>query len=147
MTRLRLATSLAVNAMLALVLAACTSAVPSPTATPASIGATASASALATSGPSASEPGNESVRVRMEESQYDPEELTIAAGTEVIFVNESPFGHTVTEGTGGRAAKDPIIDEEVAEGVSVPFTFDDPGVYEITCRIHPTMQITVTVEG
>lgn len=151
MTRLRRETRLTVNATLALVLASCTATDPSPTATPASIeptaSASASASAVETSEPSASEPAGETVRVSMEGSRFDPEELTITAGTEVVFVNESTFGHTVTEGTGGRAVEDPIIDEEVAEGASAPFTFDEPGTYEITCRIHPTMQLTVTVEG
>ena len=89
----------------------------------------------------------EEVRVVMELSRFDPEELTIAAGTRVTFVNDAPFEHTVTEGTGGQAVEDPIIDEEVAVGGSVEFTFDDPGTYDITCRIHPTMQLTITVEG
>lgn len=80
-------------------------------------------------------------------SRYDPEELTIAVGTQVTFANDAPFEHTVTEGTGGQAVENPIIDEEVAVGGSIDFTFDEPGVYDITCRIHPTMQLTITVEG
>ena len=83
----------------------------------------------------------------MDLSSFDPEELTIAVGTTVTFVNDAPFDHTVTEGTGGQAAEDPIIDDEVAVDGSTDFTFEEPGVYDITCRIHPSMQLTITVEG
>jgi len=83
----------------------------------------------------------------MDGSDFIPAQLTIAAGTEVIFVNVSEFEHTVTEGTGGRAVEEPFVDIEVVEGDSEGVTFDEPGTFEITCRIHPTMQLTVTVEG
>lgn len=89
----------------------------------------------------------EEVRVVMELSRFNPADLTIAVGTKVTFANDAPFEHTVTEGTGGQAAEDPIIDEEVVVGGSIEFTFDEPGTYDITCRIHPTMQLTITVEG
>jgi len=29
----------------------------------------------------------------------------------------------------------------------VRVTFDEPGTYEITCKIHPSMQMTITVEA
>jgi plastocyanin len=96
---------------------------------------------------SATEAAGEEVQVLMDLSSFDPEELMITVGTRVTFVNVAPFEHTVTEGTGGRAVEDPFIDEEVAVDGSTDYTFDEPGVYEITCRIHPSMQLTVTVEG
>ena len=140
-------TLLAALAVLALASAACTTPAiaPTPTSTPSA----ASASATDASSPeaSASDAASEEASVDMGLSRFDPEELTIAVGTVVIFVNDAPFEHTVTEGTGGQAVADPIIDEEVAVGGSIDFTFDEPGVYDITCRIHPTMQLTITVEG
>ena len=33
------------------------------------------------------------------------------------------------------------------DGVNVPVTFDEPGTYNITCKIHPSMNMTITVEG
>jgi plastocyanin len=96
---------------------------------------------------SATEAAGEEVQVLMDLSSFDPEELTIAVGTKVTFVNVAPFEHTVTEGTGGRAVEDPIIDVEVAVDGSTDYAFDEPGVYDITCRIHPSMQLTITVEG
>ena len=75
---------------------------------------------------------------------FSPAELTIPAGTTVSFTDTS--GHTVTEGENGEAVADPIVDES---GGSEPIevTFDEPGTYHITCKIHPNMNMTITVEG
>jgi len=73
--------------------------------------------------------------------------LTIPAGTEVTFLNADGFTHTVTEGTDGQPVGDPIVDEEIDQNGSVSVTFDEPGTYNITCKIHSSMNITITVEG
>ena len=52
----------------------------------------------------------------------------------------------MTEGTDGTAVEDPIIDEELEQDGSTSFTFDEPGTYDITCKLHPSMQLTITVE-
>ncbi|HSK93580.1 MAG TPA: plastocyanin/azurin family copper-binding protein [Candidatus Angelobacter sp.] len=80
-------------------------------------------------------------------SSFSPGLLTVAAGTEVTFVNSSGLPHTVTHGTNGRAADDPAFDQPVSDGGSVTIAFDEPGTYEVTCKLHPSMQMTVTVEG
>ena len=153
MSRPRRPTLLATLAALALVSAACTSpaAAPTPTvtarATPTSVPASPSPTDVNSPEASATDAAGEEVQVLMDLSSFDPEELTIAVGTTVTFVNDAPFDHTVTEGTGGQAVEDPIIDDEVAVDGSTDYTFDEPGVYDITCRIHPSMQLTVTVEG
>ena len=74
---------------------------------------------------------------------FSPSELTISAGTTVTFTDTA--NHTVTEGTDGEAVDDPIVDEDGGSDVEV--TFDEPGTYNITCKIHPDMNMTVTVEG
>ena len=148
MSRFRPSTPLAVLAWLALVVGACTGTTASPAAsapTASEAQATPLPPASDSPEPSASEAASQ-VTVRMEGSDFIPAELTIAAGTNVIFVNASDFAHTVTEGSGGQAVADPFVDVEVAEGDSVGVMFDEPGTYEITCRIHPTMQLTITVE-
>lgn len=143
--------------ILALLLAACASPAASPSATEPP---TPSATEAATPSPSptpeeteseSAEPSEaataEEVRVRLESSNFDPTELTISAGTTVLFLNADSYTHTVTEGTGGQAVDDPIVDREIAENRTVRVTFDEPGTYDITCKIHPSMQLTVTVEG
>lgn len=93
-----------------------------------------------------SEAAGESETVRLSQFAFDPEELTITAGTEVSFVNADSAAHTVTEGTDGTAVEDPIIDEELEQNGSTSLVFDEPGTYDITCRFHPSMQMTITVE-
>ena len=111
------------------------------------VACTTSESPSATAEPSASdEPGADEVRVTIGTSDFEPATLTIAAGTVVVFENEATFDHTVTEGTGGQAVTDPIVDEEVEPGGEVRVTFDEPGTIDITCTIHPSMQMTITVE-
>ena len=117
MPRSRMATLPALLAILALILAACGSSTDG--------GAT----------------GGETVS--MADTTFTPNTLTVTAGTTVTFTDTS--GHTVTEGTDGVAVEDPIVDEE--GGSDVPVTFDEPGTYNITCKIHPSMNMTITVEG
>jgi plastocyanin len=75
--------------------------------------------------------------------QFAPSTLTIPAGTTVTFTDTA--NHTVTEGTDGEAVDDPIVDED--GGADVVVAFDEPGTYDITCKIHPNMNMTITVEG
>ena len=136
--------------LLVMALAACSS---PESATPDASEPAETAAQTESAAPSASEaaeseaPAAEEERVRIDGSEFDPEELTIAAGTEVQFVNADGFAHTVTEGTEGQAVADPIVDEEIAQNGTVSVTFDEPGTYDITCKIHPSMQMTITVEG
>ena len=73
-------------------------------------------------------------------------DITIAAGSTVTWVNNDSVGHTVTNGENGSAAADALFDEPVADGGTFEFTFGTPGVYQVTCRIHSSMNMTVTVE-
>jgi plastocyanin len=75
--------------------------------------------------------------------QFAPRSISIPAGTTVTFTDTG--GHTVTEGSNGTAVDDPIVDETGGDDIEV--AFDEPGTYSITCRIHPNMNMTVTVQG
>jgi plastocyanin len=141
--------ALLIGALLTFGLAACADNASESTTPPSP---TAEASEPAESEAPASEPAESEAaaseeRVRIDNSTFDPEELTIAAGTEVQWVNADSFGHTVTEGTDGQAVDDPIVDEEIAQNGTVSVTFEEPGTYNITCKIHPSMNMTITVEG
>ena len=74
------------------------------------------------------------------------EDITVAAGTTVTFQNDDDAEHSVTEGTDGAPAEGARFDEDVEGGESVEITFDEAGEYAITCRYHPDMNFTVTVE-
>lgn len=93
--------------------------------------------------PSAS---GEGATVTMENSEFSSADLAIAAGTIVTFTNDDAFDHTVSEGVDGELATDALFDLELAAGASDTFTFTEPGTYQVTCTLHPTMNMTITVE-
>jgi plastocyanin len=107
------------------------------------------AGALAACGsPAASSPsgGGETHTVTITGNSFG-DDFTIAAGDSVEFVNDAGVDHTVTNGVEGEANEDPLFDEELAAGeTSDPIVFDEPGTYDVTCRIHPSMQLAITVE-
>jgi len=121
-----MATLPALLAILALILAAC--------------GSSTESSAPADDGGGGATGGE---TVSMANTTFTPSTLTVPAGTTVTFTDTS--GHTVTEGTDGVAVEDPIVDEDGGSDVDV--VFDEPGTYNITCKIHPSMNMTITVEG
>jgi plastocyanin len=136
MSRSRLATHPALLAAMALVLAACGTAAESTPADDGGAAATPSATAEADGGETAN-------TVSLAGNQFSPTSLTIPAGTTVTFTDTG--SHTVTGGSNGQAADDPIVDE--TGGADIEVTFDEPGTYSITCKIHPEMNMSITVEG
>jgi len=87
--------------------------------------------------------GDAGETVSLSGGAFAPSTLTIPAGTTVTFTDTT--GHTVTEGSDGQAVDDPIVDE--SGGADVVVTFDEAGTFNITCKIHPNMNMTITVEG
>ncbi|MDQ5841749.1 MAG: plastocyanin/azurin family copper-binding protein [Chloroflexota bacterium] len=135
-------------AIAVLALAACS---PSASASSTAESAAASAelpaeSAAASTAASPSEPavgGDTTVTISGNSFGGD---FTISAGSTVTFVNNDSVGHTVTNGENGVAAADALFDEPLADGGTFEFTFDTPGVYQVTCKIHTTMNLTITVQ-
>jgi plastocyanin len=88
--------------------------------------------------------GGEGVEVVMQNSTFQPAEITVAPGTTVIWTNEDSFAHTVTAGTRGNPTG--VFDENVSGGGTFSFTFEEPGTYDYFCSIHPGMDGVVTLE-
>ena len=124
-------------AIMAILLAACGGAAES---TPADDGGEPTASPTSEDGGDGGETGN---TVSLAGNQFSPSTLTVSAGDTVTFTDTA--SHTVTEGTDGTAVDDPIVDE--TGGADVEVVFDEPGTYNITCKVHPEMNMTITVEG
>lgn len=104
--------------------------------------------ALSACSPAASSPsgGGETHTVTITGNSFG-DDFTIAAGDSVVFVNNAGVNHTVTNGVGGEANADPLFDIELPDGeTSEPIQFDEPGTYDVTCKIHSSMQLTITVE-
>jgi len=69
------------------------------------------------------------------------EPVSISAGDTVTVINKDSTNHTWTS-----------VDDLFNSGPIEPdgefsFTFDEPGVYEFACRIHPSMKGSLTVTG
>ncbi len=72
--------------------------------------------------------------------------LTIAQGSVVRWVNRDPFPHTVTSGTPDEPSN--LWDSgQIATGEGFAHTFEQAGVFQFYCTIHPYMKATVTVTG
>jgi len=76
---------------------------------------------------------------------YDPEDLQIAVGTKVLWINEDSTMHTVTSGT-PQDGPDGVFDSGiVAAGESFEFTFTTQGTEDYYCIVHPWMIGSVEV--
>jgi plastocyanin len=79
-------------------------------------------------------------------SAFSPTTLTVSAGEAIEITNDGPQ-HRIVEGTDGSEVDDPAFEAlTLATGDSGSVTFDEPGTYNLTCTIHPSMNMTVVVE-
>lgn len=72
--------------------------------------------------------------------KYDPEIVTVEAGTEVTWTNSDEAPHTATADDSSFDTGTLDLDDE---GTA---TFDEPGTYSYYCRFHAFMKATVEVE-
>lgn len=76
-----------------------------------------------------------------------PAELTIDAGTEVIWSNDDEAAHTVTSGS-PNDGPDGVFDSALLmAGSEFSHVFNAPGEYPYFCLVHPWMTGSVTVKG
>ncbi len=98
--------------------------------------------------PSGLEPGDDErteARLLMEDLAYEPQHLTVPVGTLIILENRDDTPHTVTHGENGQRAEDAAFDIELAPGDRDELIVSQPGEYTVTCRLHPEMEMTLTV--
>ena len=77
---------------------------------------------------------------------FSPTSLTVAVGTTVTFKNNDTVDHTVTNGKDGKPDANAAFDKSLPSGQSVDITFDKAGTFKVTCKIHSSMNMTVTVQ-
>jgi uncharacterized cupredoxin-like copper-binding protein len=94
-------------------------------------------------------PGDVTVRIDIQHSHFQPDELRVVEGTRVRFVvaNDDPIGHELITGgpevhlrhANGTEAEHPSIPGELSIGPDdtaiTTFTFDEPGRYEFACHL------------
>ncbi len=87
-----------------------------------------------------SAPANGPVEVKIDNFNFMPGDLTVAAGTTVTWVNHDDVPHTVRTVDGAIKSKALDTDDKFS------MTFDKPGTYEYFCSIHPKMTAKVIVK-
>jgi amicyanin len=88
----------------------------------------------------ADKPAAQSSTVRIGNFTFDPPEITVAAGTTVIWINEDDIPHTVA--STAKVFKSKALDTDQ----QFSFTFGTPGTYDYFCSLHPHMQGKVVVK-
>jgi plastocyanin len=83
----------------------------------------------------------EDATVKIDNFTFEPQKLTIKAGTTVTWKNEDDIPHTVASAT--KAFKSKALDTDD----SFSFTFTTPGTFEYFCSLHPHMTATIVVEA
>jgi predicted lipoprotein with Yx(FWY)xxD motif/plastocyanin len=72
---------------------------------------------------------SQTVTISVQNFAFNPKELTIKAGTTVVWHNNDSVLHTVTSDTG-------LFDGNLPGGADFQFTFDKAGTYAYYCKPH-----------
>ncbi len=76
---------------------------------------------------------------------FDPNPITVDAGTTITFDNQDDILHTITSGTREKPTGE--FDEDLKElGSTAEITFDKPGTIDYFCDIHQGMDGQVVVK-
>jgi plastocyanin len=92
--------------------------------------------------------------VGMAQESFDRQTITIRQGQHVEFVNNSNFLHVLALGHNARVTNDPATPSFGADNVrsmprGKPFVtgaWRTPGSFQLTCTLHPEMNMTVLVD-
>jgi plastocyanin len=82
----------------------------------------------------------EDASVTIDNFTFAPAQVTVKAGTTVVWRNEDDIPHTIA--SSARLFKSKALDTDD----SFSFTFKDAGTYEYFCSLHPHMKGTIVVE-
>jgi plastocyanin len=77
--------------------------------------------------------------VNIDNFAFTPKELTVKAGTTIVFRNHDDIPHSVVGSNGEFRSK------ALDTGDSFGFTFAKAGTYVYSCGLHPRMQGKITV--
>jgi plastocyanin len=98
--------------------------------------------ALAAAAPAQQAPMVPPNQVVIDSFAFAPATLTVAPGTQVVWINRDEEPHTVTSADGGRTFKSPALGTDD----KFTFTFAQPGTYKYFCSIHRYMAGTIVVK-
>ena len=82
----------------------------------------------------------EEFKVIIEDSKFDPKTLTIPKGTRIAWINKESAMHTITSEEG-------LFDSDLmSKGTTFSHIFNEQGIFEYYCKIHPGMRARIIVE-
>ena len=81
------------------------------------------------------------IEVKIDNFVYNPQQITVKAGTTVTWTNHDDIPHTVTSSTSAFKSKALDTDDKFS------FTFTTPGAYPYFCALHPHMTGSIVVEA
>jgi len=81
-------------------------------------------------------------KVKIDNFTFEPQVLTVKAGTTVVWTNDDDIPHTVTSSSRGQFKSKALDTND-----SFSFTFREAGTFAYFCSLHPHMTATIRVEG
>jgi 3',5'-cyclic-AMP phosphodiesterase len=81
----------------------------------------------------------ETMQAAIDNFAFTPQEMTVKAGSSVIWTNKDDIPHTVA--SDNNAFSSPVLDTNQ----SFQFTFTSPGKFAYFCKLHPHMTGVITV--
>ena len=88
----------------------------------------------------AERPGSKTHTVTLDGMRFQPDDLTVASGDTIVWVNKDLVAHTATSESGGFDSK--IIQPEKAWKLTVK----KKGEFAYACLLHPTMKAMLRVK-
>lgn len=82
--------------------------------------------------------GASGAAISIEGFAFNPQSVTIKAGTTVTWTNNDAAGHDVKS--------DDFASPIMAKGETFSFKYETAGTYEYICGVHPSMKGTIIVE-
>ena len=82
----------------------------------------------------------EETQVKIDNFTFNPQQITVKAGTTVVWTNGDDIPHTVTSKTMAFRSKALDTDDKFS------FTFATAGTFSYFCSLHPHMTGSIVVE-
>ena len=81
-------------------------------------------------------PNGETMKLQVIDNQFRPLQLTVKAGTEVVFQNKGRNNHNVLPVGDPQATAWGVQTDQFGPGASYKHVFTAPGTYQYYCSIH-----------
>jgi plastocyanin len=82
----------------------------------------------------------EAIEIKIDNFSFMPQDMTVAVGTTVTWVNRDDIPHNV------RSTDDLFKSKALDTDDKFSFKFDKPGTYAYYCSIHPKMTAKIIVK-